>query len=91
MYISMWTWSLRAADRGEHRVVGGRAVLEQDHAVADAERGAGDRLLDGEVAVEEIGFRRARLEVLDDGLALRAVMGPRELSICTGTLRAWSM
>jgi hypothetical protein len=60
----------RGLDRGEHRGIGRLAVLEGLGAVADAERGLGQRLFDGDMALEQAGIRRALPQVGEDALAL---------------------
>ncbi len=61
---------LGTPDGGEHRGVRVGPVLEKDHTVADAERAAGERFLDGDVLLERTAIRRFGLELLDDRLAL---------------------
>jgi hypothetical protein len=63
---------LRGADRGEHRLVGRRPVLEDGQPVARDERAAGDRLLDRDVALQEVAALARALELVEDGGALRS-------------------
>jgi hypothetical protein len=46
------------ADRGKHRPVSRRAVLQQEHPVARRERAADDRLLDGDVLLQDVELAR---------------------------------
>ena len=75
----------RAADRGEHGLVGGRAVLQQDHLVADHQRAADDGLLERQVAVEDAGLlARGSRAGRGSPCSAAADSGPRAPSSCTG-------
>ena len=65
------------ADRGKHRRVGRRAVLEQEHAVARRERGADDGLLGGDMLLEDVQVTRIAIQACKDGRhALRGERSP---------------
>ena len=75
----------RRHDGRQHRLVGGRAVLQQQHLVARGQRAADDGLLERQVAVEDVGVLaagspgRSRIALL-----CAADSGPRAPSSCTG-------
>jgi hypothetical protein len=60
----------RAADRGQHRRIGRRAVFEQHHRIAGGQRIAGERLLDREVAIQQRGVLAAGLQAIEDRLVI---------------------
>ena len=57
-------------NRREHRLVGGRTVLQQPHLIAGRERTAHDGLLERQVAREDVGFLPAARQPIKDHLAL---------------------
>jgi hypothetical protein len=63
---------LRAADRCKHVGIGARAILEEHDLVAGAEGIARQRLLEGNVALEDVARRARRVQAVEDRLALRA-------------------
>jgi hypothetical protein len=63
---------LRSPDRGKHVGIGARAILEEYDLVAGAEGIARQRLLEGDVALEDIARRPLRVQAVEDCLALRA-------------------
>ena len=70
------------ADRGKHRPVGRRAVLQQEHPVARRERAADDGLLDGDVLLQDVELARIARESVEDGCdALRGKRAARALDL----------
>ena len=58
---------LRAADRGKHRRVGRRAVLQQGDLVAQDERAADDRLFQRDLLFQDVDVAGFALELREDG------------------------
>ena len=62
-------------DCGDHRPVGGRAILQKAHFVAGRQRAADDGLLHRQVAIEQVSLPATPFQAFDRGLALCSRQG----------------